>query len=115
MNTVKHQGELRVVDVARIPHDATPFNDRDKDGDFIISHSEKGHHHVLNSKHCDVLEKTDVETGMRILYAIVKEPTKLEQKASTPHDAISLVPGTYKLWPAREVDHFTGQARQVAD
>ena len=72
--SIANQGEVRIDRIAALPETATkPFTEKNGKG-WIISHSETGHHHILGGD-CDVMERVDVPTGARILYAIVKEPT----------------------------------------
>lgn len=87
-----------------------------KDGAYIISHSETGHHHVIDCADAEVMERTkDVPAGMRIIQAIVKNPTRLRQTAGVPHGEIDLEPGVYEFRIAREHDPFREEARRVAD
>lgn len=113
---VAQQGEVKVFKIDALPKDiktkAPQFN---REGAAIISHSESGHHHVIAG--ADVIERTDnVPAGMAILYAIVKNPTALEQDAPTPHKSIPLeADSIYELRVSREFNPFTEQARRVAD
>jgi len=110
------QGEIYARTIDALPEGLVPFTERDRAGRWIVSHSETGHHHLLDAPGVDVMERTtDVPEGMRILYAIVQEPTRLWQDASTPHDAHDLAPGIYEMRIAREYDPLMEQARRVAD
>jgi len=87
-----------------------------ENGAYIISHSETGHHHVLDRADAEVMERTrDVPAGMRIIQAIVRNPTRLRQTAGVPHGEIELEPGVYEFRIAREHDPFREEARRVAD
>ena len=115
---IAQQGEAKVFKIDEIHNFAalTPMQDTTPIGLPIISHSESGHHHVLDRPGVEVLERTqDVPTGMRILYAIVKEPTNLVQDANVPHQPVALDPGIYEFRIQREYDPFAEQARMVAD
>ena len=112
--SIANQGEVRIDRIAALPETATkPFTEKNGKG-WIISHSETGHHHILGGD-CDVMERVDVPTGTCILYAIVKEPTRLFQDAATPHAPVNLEPGIYEMRIKREFDPFSEQARRVAD
>lgn len=112
---IANQGEIRIDRIAELPDniEASPVASTPKG--FIISHSESGHHHLL-SGNVDVMERTDrVPDGMKILYAIVKDPSVLHQDAATPHKPVNLAPGIYEMRIKREFDPFSEQTRQVAD
>lgn len=114
--TVFAQGEIYARKIDSLPEDLVTFTERNRKGEWIISHSESGHHHLLGAKGVDVMERTsNVPKGMRILYALVKEPTKLYQDASVPHGTHEVNPGIYEFRIAREYDPIMEQARQVSD
>lgn len=111
---IANQGEIRIDRIASLPDTPTkPFAEKNAKG-FIISHSEQGHHHILGGD-CEVLERASAPAGAKILYAIVKEPTKLFQDAAAPHQPVDLDPGIYEFRIKREYDPFSEQARRVAD
>ena len=110
------QGEIYARKIDSLPADLVAFTERSKSGDWIISHSETGHHHILGAAGVEVMERTkDVPNGMRILYAIVSEPTRLYQDAAVPHGTHEVQPGIYEMRIAREYDPIMEQARRVAD
>ena len=115
MNTFA-QGEIYARKIEALPDGLSPFTEK-LAGAWIISHSESGHHHVIPEHGVTVMERTkDVPQGMRILYAIVDEPTQLRQDATDAHEAHDLDGGSiYEMRIAREYDPFADQARQVAD
>ncbi len=116
---VFQQGEVRIERIEDLPDGLEPFTEKTSNGKaFIISHSERGHHHVLDCADCEIMERKLPEefgAGMRILYAIIKEPTEMRQDAAVPHDTQPMEPGNYQLTISTEVDPFTKQARMVAD
>ena len=109
------QGEITIIKIDAAPAgfaDMAPVQ-RVRLG-AIVSHSESGNHHVLTEG--TVMERTkDVPQGMRKLYAILENPGKLIQDASTPHGSFDLPAGFYEFRIAREFDPFAEQSRQVAD
>lgn len=116
--SIGQQGEAAVFLLDKLPEGMkTKAAERTATGLAIISHSEKGHHHVIADGDVEVLERTDnVPAGMQILYAIVKNPTALKQDAAVPHETIALAePGIYEFRVSREVDPFSEQVRRVAD
>lgn len=109
------QGEVMIFRcVGHMPAGVKPLTDLDRHGRPIIGHSESGHHHVLE-RAVAVMEKPDAPAGMRILYALLDEPTALIQDAGHPHAPHMLEPGLYEFRIAREYDPFMEQARLVAD
>ncbi len=113
-HAIANQGEIRIDRISALPDCATkPFSEKNGKG-WIISHSETGHHHILGGD-CEVVERIEVPTGARILYAIVAEPTRLFQDAAAPHAPVDLDPGIYEFRIKREFDPFSEQARRVAD
>lgn len=86
--------------------------ERNRDGHWIVSHSEKGNHHLLDGD-VILLEHPKLPD---VLYAIVENPSaRLWQDATIPHDDQVLRQGITRLAIGREHDPFTGQARRVAD
>lgn len=114
---IGQQGEVKIFKIAELPPDIGKTKPLEKDGEgrHIVSHSEKGHHHVLPAD-ADVMERVkDVPTGMQIIYAIVKNPGELVQTAQVSHDGFSLDVGTYEFRISRMYNHFLKEARRVAD
>lgn len=109
------QGEVNICRiVGDMPEGLTAHTEKDKSGRPIISHSESGHHHVLD-RAVDVMEAPEPPAGMRVLYALLDEPTELKQDASDAHGSHMLEPGLYEFRISREFDPFTEQVRRVAD
>lgn len=108
------QGEITFFKVDRLPENLKAHTEKDGRGRPIISHSESGHHHVLDAD-VHVLERTDAPPGMRILYALLEQPAALVQDANDAHGQHHLDAGIYEFRIAREYDPFEDQVRQVAD
>ena len=110
----QQQGEVRIQRIDQLPEGLTPAQERDAQGRWIISHSEKGHHHVLPAD-VEVLERP-MSDGLKQLYAIVKNPgAAMIQTASVAHEAAEMPPGLYELTISREYDPFGQQTRRVVD
>ena len=109
------QGEVNFRRVETIPEGLTPL--APEAGLLIVGHSESGHHHGFRpAPGVQVLEKTEgVRPGLRVLYAILENPTALIQDAGTPHAPVMFDPGVYRLTISREYDPFADEARRVAD
>jgi hypothetical protein len=108
------QGEITIIRIDAIPAGAKlKPAERAPDGrGWIVSHSESGHHHVLDGG--EVMERTDGDFVTR-LYATLTEPARLLQTAAAAHEPYVLPPGVYEFRLAREYDPFSEQARRVAD
>ena len=112
MKTVA-QGEIYARKIDALPEGLAEFKEKHA-GEWLISHSETGHHHLLAGG--EVMERTeDVPAGLQILYAIVDEPTALHQDAPDAHETHTLEAGIWEFRIAREYDPFGEQARRVAD
>jgi uncharacterized membrane-anchored protein len=121
MKILAAQGELRIFQLDSLPSNiGNKRPKRNKDGAFILAHSEKGHHHVLGGN-VDVIEHTEVQKigtqslALRTLYAIVNEPTSLRQTAADAHVDVMLDPGFYAIRADVEYDPFQQQINEVRD
>lgn len=115
---VQQQGEVRIERINELPESLSEFTDKTASGNWIISHSEKGHHHCLPGDGVIILERNlpaEFGDGMKMLYAIVDRPVEMFQDASIPHETAPMEPGIYELTISTELDPFTKQARRVAD
>jgi hypothetical protein len=114
-STCAAQGEISIRRISEIPGDAVPL--KLEGGKYIVGHSETGHHHVLDRvEGVKVLEAKSAPDGMRILYAILDEPTNLNHlRGHDTHEAIAFQPGMYEFRLGREFDPYAELARRVAD
>ena len=112
---IGQQGEVAIFKIESLPKMESKPVEKTQAGDFIISHSESGNHHVIGG--CDVMERVDhVPEGMRILYAALDDLQSLRQDTgNNPHEKQDLPAGLYEFRISREYDPFAEQARQVAD
>lgn len=115
------QGEITIIRIGDVPADRTLPQGytamKPEVGKFIIGPSETGHHHTLSHlKGADVAVLDRPPEGMRILRAILANPTSLDhQRDHDTHESIKLEPGEYEFRIAREFDHYAELARQSAD
>lgn len=108
------QGEVSIFKIDKLPPDISVERVEPSKKGYIVSHSERGHHHLLEGG--EVMERKEgVRPGMRILYALVKEPTRFYQDAPEAHGEYDLDPGIYEFRIAREYDPFSEQAWAVND
>jgi hypothetical protein len=111
---IGQQGEVNIREIASLPEgmETRPV-ERNQKG-YILSHSERGHHHILTGG--DVMERVNnVPSGMQIFYAILDKPEALIQDAIDSHEKFDLIGKFYEFRISREFNHFLQEARRVAD
>jgi hypothetical protein len=98
-NNVCAQGDIYIRKIAALPASAVRVNS--KDGRVIVTHSESGHHHVMNG---DTVEMYRPETNFDFdAWLIVKEPTPLEHlREYDTHEPIMFEAGIYHVRRQRE-------------
>lgn len=112
--TTAAQGEITIRRIANIPTGCTEM--KPEGGQYIVGHSETGHHHVISASGAKVAVLDRPPEGMRVLYAILENPTSLVHlRDHDTHEPIQLEPGAYEFRIAREFDHYAELARQSAD
>lgn len=119
-NAVAAQGEITVRRIGDLPAEKKlpPNCKRMKaeGGRFIVGHSETGHHHVIAAKGASVGVLDRAPEGMRILHAILENPTSLDHlRDHDTHESIKLEPGEYEFRIGREYDPYAEIARRQAD
>lgn len=113
------QGEVNIRRIETLPESVRagliPINP--ENGLLIVGHSESGHHHGFRAgAGVTLLERTkDVPAGMKIIYAIIENPSELIQDAAGPHETIMYDAGIFEHRISREFNPFSEQARAVAD
>lgn len=105
------QGEVYIKRISEVPQGKFDSVMKGEKG-FILSHSESGHHHLLQDG--ELLERPKRE-GLNMFYAILKNPSKVIQDALNPHGDHDLPPGIYDIRISREYNPFLKEARRVAD
>ena len=91
------QGDMLFIPVDNIPETAVPA--KAVNGEFIVGHSETGHHHVIEKARAEVFEAADDEftAWVRSLGA------KVEHKRSfDTHETLYLPEGNYQIRRQRE-------------
>lgn len=119
--TVAAQGEItviRVCDLRRnsaLPADCAVL--APENGNYIIGHSETGHHHIVSAAGVAAVGVMDrPPEGMRVLYAIVNSPTPLiHLRDYDTHEPIMFDPGEYRINIGREYDPYESLSRMQAD
>lgn len=114
--TLAAQGEVNIKRLAKAPSLAKWTSVEAANGQYIIGHSETGHHHVIDADGVTVYEKPGTESGMRVLLAIVEKATALEHtRGFDTHEPIQLEPGVYQFSTGREYDPYEQLARRISD
>lgn len=95
------------------PVDKLPEGKVQKTKEYIIGHSETGHHHVLESAtEFEVMSGDDKHD----LYVRLFEPAKLvHKKTYDVHETKVITPGDYVVYQKTEYDPFREVVRAVFD
>jgi hypothetical protein len=112
------QGEITVIRLGGVPKDKKLPGTAMKaeGGHFVVGHSETGHHHVIEAKGAHVSVLDNQPEGMRVLRAILENPTSLEHlRDHDTHEPIVMEPGLYEFRIGREFDPYQKIARRQAD
>jgi hypothetical protein len=112
------QGEITVIRLGGVPKDKKLIGEalKAERGHFIVGHSETGHHHVIAAKGASVAVMERAPQGMRVLRAILENPTSLDHlRDHDTHESIKLEPGLYEFRIGREFDPYAEIARRQAD
>lgn len=105
---IRH-GEVLLFPVTKVPSSKGKTK---KYMDFIVGHSETGHHHVLESKH----QYAVTVLGDDSVFVQLAKPAKLSHKKTVNrHHDLVVDPGTYQVIRKREYDPFGKAMREVWD
>ena len=115
LETLGAQGEIRMFRIDAIPATAKPL--AKEKGQYIIGHSETGHHHVLVADRVRVFADAEAPDGMRVLYAILESTGSLNhQRGHDTHAPHGFAAGDLIMFRTdREYDPYEQLARAVAD
>lgn len=103
------QGDVMFIRVESIPAEA--IRAEEKDGYFIVAHSETGHDHVLDSRNAQMLID---KTNEFIAYVKVSKETEVKhQRSFDTHESLLLTPGNYEI--RRQREYIPEGFRKVAD
>jgi hypothetical protein len=97
INTAE-QGDVRFERIDELP---TGLKRADSEnGVYIVTHSESGHHHVIDSRNAQLFID---ETNAFIAYLNVLEPCELKHlRDHDTHEALAFSPGIYRVRRQRE-------------
>lgn len=113
MNIIRH-GEIVLKEVNALPEGAIL---KEESKDFIVGHSETGHHHRITVKEKPDMNKVKFYTAKDGEYVEVPAIAELwhEKSGEYVHKTIPLSPGIYKRQRKQEYDYFAGIMREVRD
>lgn len=97
------QGDLYIRRIDTIPANAKPM--KAEHGQFIVAHSETGHHHVIAERPgVQVLTTEDpLVSYLRVIEATEQTEALLEHlREHDTHETIAIPPGNYELRRQRE-------------
>lgn len=100
---------LRRIDKDKLPEGLVPA--KAENGNFILAHSETGHHHVVKERSAQLLID---QTNDFISYLNVSEPCEIEHlRSHDTHEPIAIDVGVYEV---RRQQEYTPQGlRRVQD
>jgi|ERR1043165_4182713 hypothetical protein len=104
-NGLRH-GEVMLIPVSAIPDGRTL-----EKGDYILAHSETGHHHVLEGKQFEI---TELEDGR--LFARILSDTPLEHhKTHDKHRTLTIPPSILERYEMVEYNPASKAIQKVRD
>lgn len=110
------QGELHLQRIDKLPEGVTlREGERDGEGNFIVGHSESGHHHVVNARLARLMENPN-EPDICYLVCEASSPyMELVHQKTGPeaHEALRSPPGIFKV--TRQSETIMQQRRRVMD
>lgn len=110
-NKIAAQGDIMIVKVSELP-DQDKLVEVAPEGDaIIVTHSETGHHHVMERDNVTMFECKDNE--LECFLQVHRHATLQHLRSYDTHEAIIFEPGVYKVHRQRE---YTPEGyRRVAD
>lgn len=110
------QGEITIRFIESMPDNLEEHKEYNSKGQNIISHSERGSHHVLERPTKVMKPKKETREGLNIFYAIMNSDNSLIQDAVDAHGKHDFKEGDIvEFTIARDYDYFLKEARRVAD
>lgn len=109
MNYAIRHGEILLQPVNEIPKGKIV-----KAKNYIVGHSETGHHHVLESDvDFTVLEAENMND--QLFFQLIKPAKMVHKKSTDKHKTLTIPAGIYKRFHDTEYDPFEKVIREVAD
>ena len=90
------QGDVMIKRIDSLPEGLE--ESKAEDGNYVVAHSETGHHHVMSSADCTVWDQDEFRS-----YVQVDNVVHLRHLRSfDTHETIALPPGKYRITRQRE-------------
>ena len=97
-NKIAAQGELLIQKVDKLPGKVKKA--AEKDGKFIVGHSETGHHHTVESSFTTMY---DTDNPMISFLEVDDTVDLVHERSYDTHTPLRLAPGTYEIRRQREM------------
>lgn len=110
---MKNNKPIRHGEIMLVPVDSVPAGKTSKHAEFIVGHSETGHHHVLEAPDAQ-FEVTETEKN-ELFFRLFEPGRMVHKKTIDRHKDLVVQPGIYKRFHAVEYDPFSKVIRDVAD
>ena len=117
MKTFKNQaaqGDLFIRRIDKLPDGVKPMSS--EHGNFIVAHSETGHHHIISERPNVQMYATDdpMMSYLQVIDATEQTEALLEHlRGHDTHETIKITSGIYEL--RRQREHTPEGWRRVAD
>jgi hypothetical protein len=101
MRTFKNQaaqGDMLITKIDKLPEGLKPMET--EGGNYVLAHSETGHHHVVTPSDVDAFEAAN---DPFVMYLVVNKDTELKHLRSfDTHESLSIPEGLYRINRQRE-------------
>jgi hypothetical protein len=110
-NCIAAQGDILILKIDELPDVALKEVHSEDGYNIIVTHSETGHHHVMEREKVQMFENTDNE--LEAFLTVHRDASLKHLRDYDTHEPISMGPGNYKIIRQRE---YTPEGyRRVAD
>ena len=110
-NVSAAQGDILIIKIDEIPSYANLVEVKPEGENVIVTHSETGHHHVMDRKRVTMFENKNKE--LECFLVVHREATLDHLRSHDTHESILFSPGKYKIIRQRE---YTPEGyRRVSD
>ena len=96
-NKTAAQGDLLIIKINKLPRNIKKIEENKQ---YIVAHSETGHHHVIDAEDVDYYLDSDIKSYLVVKDIIGKQLEHLRNFDT--HETIIIPPGIYELRQQRE-------------